>query len=109
MTDADPRQAYAEAFEHFEGQAPGADLPWLHTLRRQAITRFQERGFPTLKDEDWKYTNTAPIARIAFQRSAGVRNGVSSADLERVAFHGFKGIQLVFVNGQLSPRLSEVR
>ncbi len=109
MTDADPRQAYAETFGRFEGEAPGADLPWLHALRRQAIARFQERGFPTLKDEDWKYTNTAPIARIAFQRSAGVRNGVSSADLERVAFHGFKGIQLVFVNGQLSPRLSEVR
>jgi len=107
--DADPRQAYAETFGAFENDAPGADLPWLRELRREAIVRFQARGFPTLKDEEWKYTNVAPILRTSFHRAEGARNGVSAEDLHRVAFHGFKGIQLVFVNGRYTPRLSEVR
>jgi len=107
--DADPRQAYVDAFARFEKEAPGADLPWLRDMRRQAIVRFQARGFPTLKDEEWKYTNVAPILRTSFRRAEGVRNGVSSEDLGRAAFHGFKGIQLVFANGRYSPHLSEVR
>ena len=109
MTDVDPRQPYADAFAQSEGDAPGADLPWLRDLRGRAMARFQERGFPTLKDEEWKYTNVAAITRTSFRRPVGARNGVSSGDLERAAFHGFKGIQLVFMNGQYTPRLSEVR
>lgn len=107
--DTDPRQQYVDAFASFEADAPGADVSWLSELRRQAIARFQTRGFPTLKDEEWKYTNMGPITRTTFRPAAGIRNGVSTEDLGRAAFHGFKGIQLVFVNGRYDARLSELR
>ena len=107
MTDlADPRDAYAHAFSKFERQAPGSDIPWLRDLRSAAIARFREKGFPTLKDEEWKYTSVAPIARMSFHPASEVGNGVTADDLERVAFRGFEGNQIVFVNGRYAPRLS---
>jgi len=39
---------------------------WLHGLRRTALARFAEMGFPTTKVEEWKYTNLAPLTRIVF-------------------------------------------
>ena len=40
---------------------PGRDAPWLRALRGAALTRFDEVGFPTPRQEDWKYTSVAPI------------------------------------------------
>ncbi len=108
MMDADPRQAYVDAFSKFEREAPGADLPWLREMRRTAIARFHDRGFPTLKDEEWRYTSIAPIVRTAFRPARDVTDGVGPEDVERVAFHGFQGHELVFVNGRFVPHLSDV-
>jgi Fe-S cluster assembly protein SufD len=48
----------------FTGQAPA--LPWMQALRESAFQRFSELGFPTTHDEEWRFTNVAPIARTAF-------------------------------------------
>jgi len=34
---------------------------WLSELRREAFLEFSERGYPTVRQEDWKYTNVAPV------------------------------------------------
>lgn len=39
---------------------------WLHAMRRQALERFAELGFPSTKVEEWRYTNLTPLARTAF-------------------------------------------
>jgi Fe-S cluster assembly protein SufD len=45
--------------------------PWLQGLRENAFQRFLELGFPTTRDEDWRFTNVAPIARTTFRVSHG--------------------------------------
>ena len=40
--------------------------PWLQELREAAFQRFAEVGFPTTHDEEWRFTNVAPIARVAW-------------------------------------------
>jgi len=40
--------------------------PWLQQLREAAFQRFAELGFPTTHEEDWRFTNVAPIARATF-------------------------------------------
>jgi Fe-S cluster assembly protein SufD len=40
---------------------------WLKELRDRAFARFAELGFPTTHDEEWRFTNVAPIARTAFR------------------------------------------
>src|SRR5262245_18077211 len=56
---------YAEAFSQFEVETAG-DPPWLRRLRKAAIARFGQLGFPGPRDEDWKFTNLAPLAALPF-------------------------------------------
>jgi len=44
--------------------------PWLQQLREAAFQRFAELGFPTTRDEEWRFTNVAPIARTNFRVAA---------------------------------------
>ena len=57
---------YCEAFEERAEALPGARLPWLAGLRRDAIGAFGERGFPTTRWEDWRATNVTPISERTF-------------------------------------------
>ena len=50
--------------EEFSGQPATAD--WIQQLREEAFQRFSEVGFPTTRDEEWRFTNVAPIARAHF-------------------------------------------
>jgi len=34
---------------------------WLQDLRDRAASRFGALGFPTVRDEDWRFTNISPI------------------------------------------------
>ena len=49
-------ETYLDIFSKFEKTATGRELPWLRTLRQNAFRRFCEVGFPTLRDEDWRFT-----------------------------------------------------
>src|SRR5271163_197973 len=40
---------------------------WLAPLRKAGIAGFAELGFPKLSDEDWRFTNVMPIAKLNFQ------------------------------------------
>jgi len=100
--------SYLEGFSHFEKDAPGIDLSWLRSLRRDAISRFCELGFPTVRDEDWRFTNIAPIARTQFQLSRNGQSYITREEVEGFTPKGFSGIQLVFVNGRYLHELSSL-
>jgi Fe-S cluster assembly protein SufD len=46
--------------------------PWMQELRNSAFQRFAELGFPTTHDEEWRFTNVAPIARAQFASATSV-------------------------------------
>ncbi|MGH8583127.1 MAG: Fe-S cluster assembly protein SufD [Gammaproteobacteria bacterium] len=58
--------SFAEELRRIEDRLSGAGLAWLRELRRQALESLQATGLPGLRDEDWKYTNVAAIARQAW-------------------------------------------
>ena len=62
MKETDP---YLETFERFEAQAK--QPAWVFPLRKAGIARFAELGFPTLQQEDWRFTNVAPDRQTALQ------------------------------------------
>jgi Fe-S cluster assembly protein SufD len=49
-----------------------ATAPWMQHLREDAFQRFAEKGFPTTHDEEWRFTNVAPIARAKFVHATSV-------------------------------------
>lgn len=95
-----------EEFERSMGGAAGA----LRPLRRQALERFARLGFPTTRDEQWRYTSVAPLARTNFGPAAeAAATRVELAALETFSFPGLDCSRLVFVDGHWSPELSAVR
>ena len=102
------KDSYLERFAHFEPQVAGRDWAPFQPVRRAALARFADLGFPTTQDEDWRFTSVAPIAKTAFAFSA--EGGVEPVrrDLEPFTFAGPTYSQLVFVNGRYSPELSSL-
>src|SRR5205814_3442774 len=96
---------YLEKFERFENQTN--QPAWLFLLRKAGIVSFAEQGFPTLKDEDWRFTNVAPIAKLPFKPmlDGAAEKGVADV-LPRSVFAKLSGSRLVFVNGHFAADLS---
>ncbi|MGI2325568.1 MULTISPECIES: Fe-S cluster assembly protein SufD [unclassified Methylococcus] len=86
---------------------PATNEPaWLSRLRRQALARFEASGFPSPRDEEWRYTHVAPIERKLFTAATGSADtGAAEALIEscRIA----DAWSLVFVDGMFVPELSE--
>jgi Fe-S cluster assembly protein SufD len=71
-------QQTGQWLDAFTRQKPSA--AWLSALRQAAFARFAELGFPTTHDEEWRFTNVAPIARTEFKVGQAV--GLSASGLE---------------------------
>ena len=97
----DAKQAYLADHAAFLREDGGPRF--VREVREAAIAAFTARGFPTLKDEDWKYTNVSSLARQSFRRSGRV-SGVSRESLAPFAIP--EAIELVFVNGHFEPSLA---
>lgn len=99
------RQA-ADKFKRF--QSPSGDPLWLQPLRSAAREEFADAGFPTLNDEDWRFTNVAPISKLPLKQvPETASNPVEAGGLLKAgAFAGLTGPRLVFVNGIYEPGLS---
>ena len=77
---------------------------WLAEIRRAGMERFRELGFPTVRDEAWKYTNVAPFLKVPYQPAADERGSFARP----VPLPAGAGVQIVFVNGRYAPELSTV-
>lgn len=88
---------YAEQFRQLAPLLPGRHLDWLEALRRAGEARFATGGFPSPREEEWKYTNVAPIEKKLFKPAAGESARVDEATLERYRLP--EAWSLVFMDG----------
>ena len=99
-------EAYVSLFEESRKGSGRNDPAWLEGMRRAAIERFGELGFPTPRLEAWKYTNLGALSSTAFAPApAASAEPVARA---RWPFRDLLGSRLVFVNSRFSPKLSSV-
>ena len=84
-------------------ERPRGGSRWLQDLRDHAASRFVELGFPTVRDEEWRFTNVSPIASTEFRLAP-------SSKLDGGALDAFlypdAPFRLVIVNGRYSAELS---
>ena len=102
-------QRYVTDFQEFAKALAHKDPLWLREKRENAINHFCELGFPTARrnNENWKYTNAAPIAKTSFAYQQHTNtNGINISDIKRVAPWQNDWINLVFVDGHYSESLS---
>src|ERR1043166_5785622 len=104
-TEQSAAEPYLQEFEKFVSAAKQPS--WIFPLRKAGIARFAEVGFPSLKHEDWRFTNVAPIAKLPFKPIlAPRRDGLSAADIGKFTLGKLPAIRLVFVNGHFVAELS---
>ena len=75
---------YGHAAQEQFDKRPCNGPAWLEALRRESLEAFAQIGFPTPKQEMWKYTNVAPITRRPFRSL--VATNADANDL-RAAIH----------------------
>ncbi|MFQ5423792.1 MAG: Fe-S cluster assembly protein SufD [Phycisphaerae bacterium] len=97
----------ASCVSAFEGR-PAEHAAWLAPMRQAAIARFAALGFPTTRDEEWRFTSVAPIADGGF-RLAGPSEAVTAEGLASLTRWDAGCTRLVFVNGRFCRALSEIR
>ena len=100
-----PQTATSSFLAAFEAQR--RDEPaWLAERRRLAIERFSLLGFPTSKDEEYKYTSLAHLERTFWTEAPAT--AVDGRALAGAEYRGLEGPRAVFVNGRFAEELSDV-
>ena len=90
----------AERPDHLARMGPS----WFQSLRDEGERLFREYGFPSPRDEAWRFTNLKPLEKIDFLYPPEAPDG-SGPGVEPLNT-GDDTIRLVFVNGVLDPDLS---
>lgn len=94
-------------FRKRQATLPGHDLPWLARLRAAAVQRFSEEGYPTPRDEAWKYTNVAPVIKKGFVPLEGPEDA-TGLDVSPWLLPDCDAIRLVFIDGHHAAVLSDI-
>ncbi len=89
-------QLYEEAYQRL-GHQRQAEVEWYRVMRDDAMRSFLEKGFPTTRDESWKYTDLSAIAGARF---------ITEPATSKVLFEGTEALRIAvdayfifFVNG----------
>ncbi len=77
-------------------RTPSVRLPHLAARQNEAAVAFSRTGFPTVKNEDWRFTNVTPIARASF-----VPNAAMDGEFARCTSLGGVVDEILIVNGRL--------
>ena len=93
-----------DSFIAFE-QVIDLDNP-VHTVRKNALKRFESDGFPTKKDELWKYTSLKSIIQKDYSLSVKSNPNVGLKDIEKYSINDTDSYKIVFVDGVFNPFLS---
>ena len=93
---------YLEGFKT-QPQAAG----WLQSLRQESLARAESRGFPTMRDEAWKYTSAASLEKRGFKPSSDT-SMLDTLTLGKLLIPGLDCPRAIFVNGRFAPALSRL-
>ena len=78
----------------------------LHNVRSQAIKNFESKGFPTKKEESWKYTSLNTILKNDFSVFPKKENTIEFAEVKKYFLHEIDTYKVVFIDGTFSSFLS---
>jgi len=79
----------------------------IEPIRQDAARRFAEMGFPTTRDEEWRFTNVSSIAKTQFSAAPSDLTAEEAELLDQHLFPNEGGLRLVFINGRYLRELSD--
>jgi Fe-S cluster assembly protein SufD len=78
----------------------------LHNVRTSAIKNFENKGFPTKKEEAWKYTSLNAILKSDFSVFPKKENAIEFSEVKKYFLHEIDTYKVIFVDGVFSSFLS---
>lgn len=93
------------SFIAFENQID-IDSP-IHEIRVDAIKDFEDLGFPTKKDESWKYTSLNSIVKEDYSVFPKKEQALDYKDVKPYLIHDIESYKIIFIDGKYSSHLSE--
>ena len=91
-TPAEKRQAY---LEKLLAQKPASSAK-LQAIRDRALTLVQEQALPSNKDEEWRFTDLAPLYKVEFQTASA--HSLSPAQIEAVKWPGVEHVAVFILS-----------
>lgn len=101
----DIKDWYISNFGEFEKRLNGGKENPIHQKRKDALSNFSRLEFPTIKDEEWKYTSIAPLLKHNFVPSYE-KKIVSKDFIKSLLFDEMEHSLIVFINGSFSSENS---
>ena len=90
------------AFEdHLDPESP------IHDLRSEAIRTFETEGFPTRKNEAWKYTSLNSVLKPNYSMFPKLESALEFKDVKKYFLYDVDTYKIVFVDGVYNSFLSE--
>lgn len=97
---------FKDQFEQLQDSGPANAIT---DLRTAGFSTFNHAGLPTLKLEEWKYTNISSLFEKDYQFASNPQ-ALSLSDIDGLRLKGYEQAnELVFVNGRFAPDLSTIR
>ncbi len=101
----DLKEKLVSSFMAFENNVD-VDHP-VHDIRSEAIKNFETKGFPTKKEEAWKYTSLNSLLKVDFSVFPKKETSLEYKDVKRYFLHEIDSYKIVFIDGVYSSYLSE--
>ncbi|RAJ18044.1 Fe-S cluster assembly protein SufD [Olleya aquimaris] len=79
----------------------------VHDIRTEAIKTFENKGFPTKKDEAWKYTSLNSVLKHDYSVFPKQENALAYSDVKKYFIHDIDTYKIVLVDGKYSSHLSQ--
>ncbi|WP_242092137.1 Fe-S cluster assembly protein SufD [Aestuariivivens sediminicola] len=83
------------------------DDTYVHDVRNDAIKSFEDKGFPTKKEEAWKYTSLNKILKEDYCVFPRQENALEYRDVKKYFIHEIDSFKIVFIDGKYSSHLSQ--
>ncbi|PWK20344.1 Fe-S cluster assembly protein SufD [Xanthomarina spongicola] len=99
------KEKLISSFLAFENRVD-IDSP-VHDVRSEAIKIFETQGFPTKKDEAWKYTSLNSILKHDYSVFPKNENRIEYNDVKKYFIHEIDSYKIVFIDGKYSSHLSQ--
>jgi Fe-S cluster assembly protein SufD len=99
-------EPFVQEFEARAGTATAEGPEWLEPIRQAAMERFARSGFPTARDEEWRFTPIGPIVQGSWRAATGATGELGREQLDSFIFGHPDWTTLDFVNGVYHDALS---
>jgi len=103
----DLKEKLEASFLAFENKVSTDTDTDIHDIRSKAFIHFEENGFPTKRDEEWKYTSLKSVLKHDYNIFPEADTAIEFAAVKKYFLHEIDSYKIVFIDGVYSSFLSE--